>query len=255
VADFIINDSTTSDDILLAGQRGLDLSDRPEGFAYGGTAEPFPSELIIPRSEWQARIEERKARKRGLRYLTRFAGLKCKDQGQTNYCWINAPAYCCEIVRIVQNQLPVTLSPASGGAQIKGYRNVGGWGKEALEFISKSGLVPIEKWPANAIDRRYATPENLRLALKYRVDEWWELQPRNLDHLISCLFRDTPVACGYNWWRHETTAIDVDWLDGEVVTINDNSWGPSYGDQGRFNLQGSRMLGDDMVAPRTVKAS
>lgn len=253
---FIIDDATPTDGLFPKHRaRGLDLSNRPDGFAYGGTAEPFPDELLVSRSEWQARIEEMQERKTRLSDRVDQAGLPCKDQQQTNYCWINAPTHCTEIVRSGQNQRPVILSPASAGAQITGYRNRGGWGKEGLEFIARSGLVPVEKWPANAIDRRYATPENLELALAYRVTEWWELEPRNLDHLISCLLRRIPVAVGYNWWGHEVTAYDPVWIDGAIGIRPRNSWGMGYGDRGYFVLQGNRMLPDDAVAPRVAIAS
>lgn len=253
----IINDETPASELFPEEHgRGLDLSPRPfEGYAYAGVAEPFPRELLIPRSEWQARIKERQERKARLRDLCSYAGLRCKDQGQTNYCWINAPAYCLEVVRAIQNQPLVYLSPASAGAQIKGYRNVGGWGKEGLEFIAERGLVPVDRWPANAIDRRYKTDENDRIALDYRTSEWWELEPRNLDQTVSCMLRNIPVAVGYNWWRHEVSAIDPVWVDGEVAIQIRNSWGMAWGEEGYGILQGTRMLPDDAVAPRVAIAS
>lgn len=250
----IINDSTPSD-ILFPRDlgRGLDLGLRgPEDYAYGATADPFPASLLIPRSEWQARIQEREERGMTLRGRLKAAGWKVKDQQRTNYCWINAPTASLEITRIAQNQRPVVLSPASGGGPIKGFRNVGGWGKEALEWIVERGLVPVDRWPANAIDRSYYTAENQSLALNYRVVEWWELQPRNLDQLISCLLRGIPIPVGYSWWSHEVTAVDPLWLDGTVAIWIANSWGEGWGENGFGAIQGSRMLPDDAVAPRTA---
>lgn len=234
-------------------RRGLDLSLRSAD-GYGDAAEPFPRELLVPRSEWQARIQEIEASKSRLSDLATLAGLPPKNQQQTNYCWINAPTYCTEMVRVVQNQPLVLLSPASAGAQIKNYQNVGGWGKEGLEWIIAHGLVPVDRWPANAIDRRYATAENKALALKYRVAEWWELTPGNVDEFISCLLRRIPIAVGYNWWSHEVSMIDPLWLDGDVAVRIRNSWG-DWGENGYGVLQGQRMLPDDAVAPRTALAA
>lgn len=251
----IINDSTP-DHLLFPDNRGrgLDLSLKgAEG--YKGVADPFPTELLIPRSEWQARCQEIKERKTRLLDQVRRKGLKCKDQQSTNYCWINAPTYCMEVVRLFQNEAPVVLSPASAGAQIKSYRNVGGWGKEGLEWISEHGLVPVDRWPANAIDRRYATTENKELALDYRTSEWWELEPRNVDHLISCLFHGIPVAVGYNWWSHEVTALVPEWVDGAIALGIMNSWGEGWQDRGYGILQGNRMVPDDAVAPRVAIAA
>lgn len=245
--ELIINDETPIEDPPPGMGRGLDLGLRgPGDYEYGDLAAPFPPELLIPRSEWQARIQEMEEKKSRTSDLIRQKKLPHKDQASTNYCWINAPTHCVEINRLQQNQRTVSLSPASAGAQIKNYKNVGGWGKEGLLWILEKGLVPSAKWPDNAIDPRYATPENKQLALDYRTDEWIECKPRNEDQMISLLLRSAPGAGGYNWQSHETTLCDAVWLDGTAATRNRNSW-KNYGDFGFFILQGSRMLADDLV--------
>lgn len=170
-------------------------------------------------------------------------------------CWVNAPTYCMEVVRVIQNEPQVLLSPASAGAQIKNYQNVGGWGREALQWISDKGLVPVTSWPANAIDRQYATDANIKLALDYRATEWWELEAGTIDQLVSCLLRSNPVAVGLSWWSHEVTYVDADWVDGAIACVFRNSWGTSYGDNGYGVLQGQRMIPDDAVSPRVAVAS
>lgn len=256
IDDETINKQSAIADILFNPTfgRGLDLSERTDE-GYGSAAERFPRELLVPRSEWEPRIKEMEERKSRISDISLISGLPCKDQGQTNYCWINAPTHCVEIIRVVQNQEMVLLSPASAGGPITSYRNVGGWGKPGLQWIAYKGLVPISRWPANAISRNYATAENIQLALDYRVTEWWELAPRNLDELMSCLFLRKPVALGYNWWRHEVTGCDPVWLDGEIALRIRNSWGMGWGDKGFSVLRGSKMLPDDAVAPRTAIAA
>jgi hypothetical protein len=250
----IINDSTPPDEYMDPTRgTGLDLSLKTAD-GYGATAKPFPQELLIPMSEVQARVQERKELKIRHRDLATQGDLQCKDQGQTNYCWINAPTYCLEYVRLWQNQEKVYLSPASGGAPIKNFSNRGGWGLEALQWISDKGLVPVDKWPANAIDRRYYTEENRQLAMNYRSPEWVELEPRNMQQLFSLVLRGIPVAGGYNWWAHEVTNVDVDWVDGEAVPVIRNSWGMGWKDMGYAILQGSKMYADDQVAPLVALA-
>lgn len=170
-------------------------------------------------------------------------------------CWINAPVHCLEIVRAVQGQDYVELSPASCGAIIKQFRNVGGWGTEGLKFLVDKGAVPTSLWPANAIDPRYNTQAANAERHKYRVLEWYELRPRNFDEFMTALFYKIPVAIGLNWWRHEVTALDPVYVNGQFGCRINNSWGTNWGDKGRGILLGNKANPDDAVAPRAVMAS
>jgi hypothetical protein len=253
---FIINDETHRD-LLFPNDKytGLDLSARPEGRAYAGTAEPFPDSWLIPRSDWQGIIAEQKERKMRIIDEADRRGIKVKNQQRTNYCWANAPTHLNELIRMKMNLPPVSLSPASVAATLKGFRNVGGWGKEAVEFMTTNGVAPTSLWPDNAIDRQYATTSTKSAMLNYRVTEWWELEPRNHDQAISLLLRGYPIAVGLNWWGHEITFTYVEWVDGEACPGIDNSWGTDWGTNGRGILQGKRALADDAVAPRDVMAT
>lgn len=252
----VIHDSTAMDNIIVPGMgRGLDLSLKGP-FSYGASADDFPDELLVPDSEVEARIKEAEETKTRLSDLMNQAGLPCKNQQNTNYCWINAPTHCVEIIRVIQNQPMVILSPASVGGPMTNFQNVGGWGGPGLAGIFARGLCPVNKWPANAIDRSYWTEENKALALHYRQTEWWELKPRNLRQLVSLLLRRIPVAGGYNWWSHEITNYEPVWIDGAVAIRIRNSWGDVQAwPNGYGILQGSKMLPDDQVAPRTAIAA
>lgn len=237
---------------------GLHLAMRTTPYGEISAAPPFPSELIIPPSEYQPRIQEMTELKTFLSQRILNFNLPCKDQQQTNYCWINAPTHCVEITRLTQNQPMVILSPASAGAQIKNFKNVGGWGQEGLEWIVEHGLYPVDMWPANAnspSDRKYMTAAGKAAALDYRVTEWWELRPKNMAQLISCLLRRIPVAVGYDWWGHEVTAVDAIWLDGTVAIRIRNSWGMSWGNKGFSVLQGNKMIPADAVCARVAVAA
>lgn len=254
----IINDSTP-ESVTHASEfgRGLDLGLRgPMG--YHGTAEDFPQELLIDASEWEARIKESEEKRSRISDQIDFWQLPCKNQKSTNYCWIFGPVGCVEVLRMQQGQKYVSLSPASAGAQVKGFRNVGGWGKEGLEFIVEHGLTPSEQWPDTAIDRRYLTEENKQAALDYRVTEWMALKPRNIAQLVSCLLRRIPVAVGFNWWGHEVYACDAAWIDRAIAIRIRNSWyvgdNKPWGSNGFGILQGTKMYADDQVAPRVAIA-
>ncbi len=246
----VINDESPErdwDSADLDHGRGLRLEMRgPGDYEYGEYAAPFPQELLIPESEWEPRIKEMEEQRSRISDLIRLKQLPHKDQGSTNYCWINAPVHCLEIVRLQQNQSMRILSPASAGAIIKSFRNVGGWGKEGLEFIVRNGCNDVKDWPANAIDRKYNTAENRQKALDNRVVEWFECRPRTVNQMMSLLLRRLPGAGGYNWWRHEVTNCDPVWLDNRPAVRIRNSW-RGWGDYGFGILQGSKMLADDLV--------
>lgn len=266
MSDLIINDETFNDlkDVLFPAEhsRGLTLESRPNpgGLCYGSTAVvPFDPKWLVPRSEWRARIEERKKLRRTLRDKIQRAGLPSKNQGSTNFCWANAPVAAMEMMRVLQNQEKVSLSPASVACPINGFVNEGGWGQQALKRIVEAGVVPTSLWPDNAINRKYATQANYEIGYRYRCLRWCELEPGNMDQMVSVLLRDIPVPIGLSWWGHEVTAVDPDWIDGDIALSIRNSWG-QWGTQGNPGfegygvLQGRKMLADDAVCPFATTA-
>lgn len=197
---------------------------------------------LIPESEWSDRIRQREKDHATLKEFALGIGLEVLNQASTNYCWINAPTFCCMVTRAKETQREIRLSPASGGARIKNFRNVGGWGSEALDWFIQHGLNEQSDWPANAIDRRYDTAENREKAKIHKVLEYYRLD--SWAETVSCILSGVPVAVGYNWWSHEVTAMDL-LLDGGLVIAN--SWG-NWGDQGYGVLQGSKRYPNDAVA-------
>lgn len=239
--------------------RGLDPSYKQP--LIPGLATTFTE--TIPRSEWNDRIQYMEENRMRLPDLVddlksrgKWNGPRVLNQSQTNYCWINAPVHTIMLTRAKQGELYIPLSPASVGAKIKNFRNVGGWGSEGLKYIRERGVVPQSLWPANAIDRRYDNEESDRARSHFKCHEWYTLRPRNFDQLASCLLQNIPVAIGLNWWGHEVTAVALLRTgENEYAILIDNSWGENWGDKGRGVLAGTKMLPDDAVAPRVVTAS
>jgi hypothetical protein len=155
----IIDDSTPISAILPPPGQSCGLLPRwtDERFAAHGSM-PFAQDFdlpLIPRSEWDDRIADMERTKSRISDLMIQGGLKSLDQNGTNYCWANGPTTAVEAIRCVAGQPYVKLSPASVAAPIKNYRNQGGWGSEALEYIVEHGICTVDLWPANAISRQY----------------------------------------------------------------------------------------------------
>lgn len=259
----VLDDDYTEDNEIFVPpdglSRGLELPvRRSTDNVYGAAASPFPESFLIPEADWEPMIKEMEDRKTRLSDLMLQAMMPVKYQAQTNYCWFYGPTGAVEVLRLRAGYPHVPLSAASGAAKIKNFRNVGGWGLEAISFLQDHGVVPESRWPNATISRSYDTPENWALAKRYRVEKWLELRPRNLKELMSCLLRRIPVAVGYNWWRHEVYLVDPVWFNGKPGGRGRNSWGPNWpnpGADGYFTLQGSKLLPDDAVAPLYVTAA
>ena len=217
---------------------------------FGAPCQPL-SLPLVPRSEWIDRIEQMEKDKSRLSDLILDEGIPEKDQNGTNFCWMFGPVQCVEVTRVLHGMPYESLSPASLACKITNFRNIGGWGTEAMAEIIAQGLVPSSKWPDIAIDRRYDTPENDLLRDRYKVLEWWDLPPRSLDALATCCFHRIPTAVGFDHWSHEVMACDVVYYQGKFGIRIRNQW-KNWGDRNFGLLLESKAVPDDAIAPRFI---
>lgn len=220
-------------------------------------AATFPSELLVPWEEMDEEIKRKDMEKSWITDLLDQAGLTVLDQDGTNYCWINAPVHCVEIMRVVQGEQMVRLSPASCGGPIKNYRNVGGWGTEGLAYIVEKGIVPIDLWPANHWQNdNYDTEESREARLRFKIQEWIDGEERSAQQALSMAIHNIPSALGYNWWAHEVTGVRAIAFGNKKYGLEiDNSWGRNWGTNGRGVLSGTKYIPDDLCGPRVVSPS
>jgi hypothetical protein len=145
----------------------------------------------------------------------------------------------------------VEFSRESVAAPCKGYRNNGGWGDEALQYIVEHGIMPQELWPRHYLSGpKYNTPANLAVAAQYKVTEFLSLADRNFSQLMSALLEDQAVAMGLNWWSHEICGVDPVVIGANSYGVRIwNSWTDDYGDQGMAILTESKATPDDAVIP------
>lgn len=238
-------------DVIIDGEkfaRGLELP------AVKPREAPFLKQWdrpIIPRSEWAARIEEKERNKALISQIVRDLGIPTSNQNSTNFCWTYGVVTAINCMRARRGMPYVEFSRESVAAPIKGYRNNGGWGYEALKYISENGIMPQNLWPRHYYrSSEYNTSANKEVAKQFIVTHFLILQDRNFSQLMTALLEDEAVAVGYNRWSHEVCAIDP------VVTGSNsfgvriwNSWGNSYGDNGMAILAESYGPPDDAVIP------
>lgn len=256
----VYDDSNYKDILDYATVHKIALSCEPRDYNAVplGSIEGAPRSVIkpFPRSDWSAMIKDVAARRGRVSDRWREGNCKILNQGQTNYCWINGVVTAFEAVRACNGLPYIKFSPASGGARIKNFRNEGGWGTEAIEWIAKNGITRESLWPANAIDRRYLTPEAIADALQNRVTEWSDLGNRDFEMQATYALLGKPVAVGYNWWRHEVCQFDLIEIEpGSFGILVANSWGEEWDGDGMAVLRESKGTADDAVSPEVVYAT
>ena len=216
---------------------------------YGGFGFAVPDDDLIHRNEWASRLKDRTDAGASVSAIAKSAGIKVYHQGSTNYCWANAPVKGLEMLHVLAGQEHVALSPASVAAIIKNYRNEGGWGTQAAQFIAETGATTQKLWPANSLDRKYNTHAANAERSKHRLQEWKDIPARSFAHMATHLLRGRVVPIGLNWWGHEVLAVELaDLGGGKFGALIWNSHGESWGENGLGVLDEKHATPDDALA-------
>lgn len=249
-------------DKLMGMARGYDPSSVDNSIF--GMAAP-PSEIVlIPRSEWSARIKEKERTESNLSHILRRAGIPSTDQNGHGYCWAYGPVGCVQAVRAFNNQPYIKLNAHSVASIIKKGADQGGWCGLSCRFLMEHGVAPMGtgegQWPEHSRDYKKYEPKCRERMEQFKVTEGWiDLsrsdydQEMSFDQLASCLLVNIPCAIDLNWWGHDVMACDL-----VEVSVNDfgirirNSWGDGWGDKGFSVLTGSKCRPDGAVGLRVT---
>lgn len=275
--DFIIDDDNYKKviDQVLDGNRlcrGLVPRDpKMQAVGYLGDLCPPMKAVdmpLIPQSEWSARIKEMEQTKSRLSDIRRNARgngrhFEALDQNGQGYCWAYAATGGVMLLRAAANMPYVRLSAHAIACKIKNFRDEGGWGALALEYIINHGVPSVEAWKEKSMDRSNDRPETWVDAAGNKVTEsWMDLEAPIYDRdmtfaqMMTCLLNRMPVICDFNWWGHAVVAMDpVEVERGSFGVRILNSWKDSWGDLGEGVLRGNKAIADNAVAPRVVTAA
>lgn len=214
------------------------------------------SGATFPRSEWEERIRDLEAAEATLTHTHERSGCEVLDQNGLNYCWMYGVAGAMQVSYAKTGGKVPYLSATSAAAKGKNYRNVGGWGKEAIGYIERFGMSTIEHWPEHALDRRYDTAEqreNAKLhAFEPRIG-FEELRSNSFDQLVSALLMRWPVTMGLNWWGHlvfglRPVVIERGSFGVEIM----NSWGIGWKNRGKAVLREDKATAFEQIAIKNL---
>lgn len=218
----------------------------------------------VPRAEWYDRIEEAWAKRQWPMCHIR-PPMREKNQDGTNFCWANGPSNALDIARMMAGGTYQESSAASVACILTNYRNVGGWGIDAIKYMAETGPCSVDLWPNAAIHRRYDTPKSRADRANHKIAEWIDVPPNDLEALVSCLLPPhcLPCAVGYDWWLHEVCAVALKNLSKTaIVGVIFNSWENiawgyrnEHGIRGFGDLSESNFRADDCQAVRIVTPS
>lgn len=204
---------------------------KPPRWPHGKQRAVVAAETLcepIPRSQWRDLVD---AGAGTFLHDEAAAALPVHNQGHTNFCWCHAAVRTLEHLRYRNERDATRLSSAAVAIPLTAGRNIGGNPEEALQQLQMQGTVPLEMWP----DETRSGPKDLltfnTVALRNRMLKWVSI--RGFDMQYTFLLKRIPIILTLSWWTHAVAAVQPGFDEnGHPVIGFDNSWGPTYGENG-----------------------
>ncbi len=181
-------------------------------------------------------------------------GSPVKDQGQSNYCWAHAPTRGMEYAIILNGDPVKVLSAFYTAYPIKRGSNSGGSGIEAVHSLTNHGTCTQDLW-GRLNFRGPETAEVKDNAALHQITIYEDLDPRDMAYIFSSVCQDQPVTVGIPAWSHEVLITFLVIESGVILPGFDNSWGQSYGNNGRGVLRGKMTRFDEAGRIAAVEQS
>jgi hypothetical protein len=226
----IVDDSNWKDQLDLAVRLGKGLGGMPKPAGHDSRAysKVFGAEIPnIPRSEWPARIKEKRERKTRISDCQAWA---CDNQGSFPTCWSAGTMQAAATARVMQLGLDqhVYLSAMAVAVPISGGRS-GGYEGDAVRYLTEHGGVDAKLW-GYTDPGRHNGPEIEANRQLHKALESHECE--GFDQFATAMLLNLPCTVSYNWWSHVVMLTElVEIESGSYGFRIRNNWGDGYGDK------------------------
>ena len=240
-----------------------DYAARPVGYYSDYGIKPFPDAMLISRAEWADRLAIQK-KNLSRQIDVRNRGDKGKpipalDQNGKGYCWAHSTVTSMRLLRAAMNEPFADLSAYAIACVIKNYANQGGYNAQSVKFAAERGCPTSALWPMQSMDRKLKDdPKVWENAAKYKITEWYDLEPGDLDQFVSAMLHGMFGPGDYNWWGHSVGTMGLESIGTTTESLVSwilNSWGTSWSQNGAGQLKGRKAIPDGCIVTTNVLAA
>ena len=210
-----------------------DFSKQPHGSLM--YAKPFTLPLI-PQNEWAPRWQALKAANATMMDVRMRSGpnggmIPSRDQNGKGYCWAHSAVSAMLLRRAMDGEPYADLSAYEVACIIKDYQDEGGWGGDAVEWISQNGITTSQFWPQKSMNRSNDNAAMRADSALRKYTEWMDLDPSQMkEQYITCVLLGIPLVHDSDAWGHSIAGIGV--TDDFSRPLIWNSWGDDWKDNG-----------------------